>query len=206
MKHIVVLIAFVLAASLNSRAELFDSADLVVPLDLGATVPEAALRDAEGGPVLLSEALGGAKSVLVFFRGGWCPYCTKHLAALKDVLPALEEQGFRVIAISPDTVESNQGAADKNALPYPVLTDAAFEAIEAFGLAFTLDDETVETYKGYGFSLVAHPVTGRWVLPVPAVYLVDEAGVIRYQHYDNDYRERLDPTEILREASALLAQ
>lgn len=194
--------ALFFAVTLSTQAFIAPSPDAVTPINVGDRIPDAALTQRDGSEVKLSELTAGTNSVLVFFRGGWCPYCTKQLAALKDVLPALQEQGYQIIAISPDTIASNQDAVDKHELPFTVVSDASFSAIEAFGLAFQLDTTTLALYKGYGISLVEHPQTGAYILPVPAVYIVDDTGTVRYRYYEVDYKIRLDPAVLLNEAAA----
>jgi peroxiredoxin len=195
--------AMLICLTLNTRAEMAASPEAVTPLKVGQVVPDVMLTRLDGSSARLAELAAGHKTVLVFFRGGWCPYCTKHLAALKDVLPALQEQGFEVIAISPDTIESNQGAVNEHDIPFTVVSDASFQAMEAFGLAFQLDVATIELYRGYGISLTPHPETGAYQLPVPAVFLVSQDGTIRYRYYQADYKTRLDPTVLLDEAAAI---
>jgi peroxiredoxin len=202
-RRILFLIAAVFASPLL-RAETPSSATAVAPIEVGATIPDAALTKLDNTPVRLSELTQGKKSVLVFFRGGWCPYCTKHLAALKEVLPALEVAGVQLIAISPDSVDGTLAAAREHELMYAVVSDTGYEAIEAFGLAFRLDAATLETYAGYGIHLPVREADGATVLPVPAVYVVDADGVVRYRHYDPDYTQRLDP-QALRDAAASLS-
>ncbi|HMO03876.1 MAG TPA: peroxiredoxin-like family protein [Kiritimatiellia bacterium] len=199
-------ILMLVAACFTARllyAETPGSAAAVAPLDVGATIPDAALTKLDGTPVRLSELTAGKKTVLVFFRGGWCPYCTKHLAALKDVLPALEAAGVQLIAISPDSIDGALAAAREHELMFTVVSDTAYEAIGAFGLAFRLDAATLETYAGYGIHLPVRETDGATVLPVPAVYVVDAEGVIRFRHYDADYTQRLDP-QALRDAALSL--
>lgn len=200
-KSLLPLIALFCAMTMSTRAVIAPSPDAITPINVGTVIPDATLTQLDGNTVKLSDLTAGTNSVLIFFRGGWCPYCTKQLAALKEVLPALQEKGYQIIAISPDTIPSNQDAVDKHELPFTVVSDSDFAAIEAFGLAFQLDTTTLALYKGYGISLVEHPQTGAFILPVPAVFIVDDTGTVRYRYYDADYKIRLDPAVLLNEAA-----
>ncbi len=202
-KHLITLTGLFFAVTLSTQAFIASSPDAISPINVGTVIPDATLTQLDGNTVNLSDLTAGTNSVLIFFRGGWCPYCTKHLAALKDVLPVLQEQGFQIVAISPDTIASSQDAVDKHELPFTVVSDANFSAIEAFGLAFQLDTTTLALYKGYGISLVEHPQTGAFILPVPAVYIVDDTGTVRYRYYEPDYKIRLDPAVLLNEAAVV---
>lgn len=184
-------------ACLTASADIKRSADDVEPLGVNDKIPQVTLTKLDGERITLADAIGNKPSVLIFFRGGWCPYCTKHLAALKDVIPQIKELGFEVLAISPDSIESNRKAVDDKQIDYTVLSDADFEAIQEFRLAFKLDDETLKLYDTYGLKLVPMPETGDTVLPVPAIYVVDALGIIQFRHFDVDYRQRLDPDLLL---------
>lgn len=191
---------FVFAAFLGTAAAFADiksSPDDVEPLDIFEKIPNPTLTTLGGAKVSLADAIGGKPSVLIFFRGGWCPYCQKHLAALKNVIPEIKSMGFEVIAISPDTVAGVTNMVAEQEIDYTILSDSDFEAIQDFRLAFKLDDETLKLYEGYGLKLEPMPETGDTVLPVPAVYVVDAAGNITFRHYDVDYRQRLDPDLLL---------
>jgi peroxiredoxin len=111
----------------------------------------------------------------------------------------LKQLGFRVLAISPDGTDELNATADKEHLTYTLLSDAELKATEAFGLGFTIDDATVEKYKGYGIKLGAK-AGDRFVLPVPAVYLVGKDGKIAFAHYEPDYKKRLSAEALLKAA------
>jgi peroxiredoxin len=67
----------------------------------------------------------------------------------------------------------------------------------AFGIAFRVDDPTLEKYSGFGIDLEKSSGRSHHLLPVPAVYIVDTRGVIRFAHWDPDYKKRLDPESLL---------
>jgi peroxiredoxin len=194
----IVFIAVLLVAMAHaSRAAVALSAEAAAPLAAGDPVPEVTLSALDGSKVPLAELYEDQPVALVFFRGGWCPYCTRHLGAIGEVLPELDALGFQVIGISPDTAESlaeGTAEADDRIL---VLQDESFEAIEAFGLAFALDEPTLEKLDGYGITVRNRPSDEAAILPVPAVYLVDTEGMIRFSHYDPNYRKRLAPGSLL---------
>jgi len=204
MRLYVWIIFFILVMGIPSIADIKLSPADVEPLDVNDKIPNVNLTRLNGEKVYLSDAIGGKPAVLIFFRGGWCPYCTKHLAALKGVISQIKEMGYEVIAISPDSIESNQKAMDDKEIDYTVLSDSDFEAIQEFRLAFKLDDETLKLYDSYGLKLIPMPETGDTVLPVPAIYVVDSLGIVQFRQYDPDYRKRLDPELLLQAVKGLL--
>lgn len=173
------------------------------PLQAGAAIPDLTLKDAEGNEVKLSSLHRDGPLVLVFFRGGWCPICTKHTGALIKVHPQVKELGAQLVGVSPDNKESSKDNVTKNAIPFPILSDADVAAAKAFGLAFRVDDETVKKYQGFGIDLEKASGQKHHALPVPAVFIVDRSGKIAFAHSDPDYRQRLDVERIVSELRKL---
>jgi peroxiredoxin len=187
-------------ASVTSNLVVDDPAQ-VGPIKVGSNVPSAAVKNMEGQMVDLGESLSQQNTVLVFFRGGWCPFCTKHLAEVQGVLPQIKQAGYQVLAIAPDTVANLKQAGEKHDLGYQLLADEQFEATKAFGLGFYLDQGTITRYKGYGIPLYSPPGDEGKVLPVPAVFVIKD-GMVTFRHYDPDYKSRLSSDEILKAVGA----
>lgn len=187
-----------------ARAALADSPAAARPLAVGAAAPTALLRAPDGTEQDLGTALRGRRTVLVFYRGGWCPYCSKHLAALAEAEPALLELGWQILALSPDEPAALRPTMEKNKVAYRLLSDRAMRAAPAYGVAFRVDAETVRKYRGYGVELPPVPdePADRW-LPVPAVFLIDRDGRVRFVHADADYSVRLEPDALLAAARAV---
>lgn len=93
--------------------------------------------------------------------------------------------------------------AEKHEMTWTVLSDAEAAAAQAFGLAFRVDDETFQRYKGFGIDLEAASGQTHHVLPVPAVYVVDEDGRIAFEYVHPDYRVRIPASVVLAAAEAL---
>ena len=169
------------------------------PLKVGEKAPELKLKNATGDEVLLASLHEKQPVVLVFFRGGWCPICSRHTAELIKAYPEIKELGAEMVGISPDSVESSQANVEKNKIGFPILSDADVSAAKAFGLAFKVDDATVTKYKGFGIDLEKASGQPHHALPIPAVYIVDKTGTIVFAHSNPDYRQRLDTKTIVEE-------
>jgi peroxiredoxin len=166
-------------------------------LQVGALVPELTLPDAFNQPVRLSALWQAGPLVLIFYRGGWCPYCNLELRAWQQHLPALEHLGAQLVAVSPQTPDNSLSTAEKNELAFPVLSDSALNAATAFGIVFELSAELIELYSRVGNDLPVLNGNGRWVLPLPATYVIDRDGRVVYAHIEADYRERAEPSDVL---------
>lgn len=169
----------------------------VKPLAVGDSVPPLRLKNAEGKEFDLNAALAERPTTLVFYRGGWCPFCTRHLQELGQIQSRLKAAGVQVFAISPDSPGNVAKSDAKLDVPYTLLSDADARATRAFGLGFTVDAATREKYRGFGIDLQQASGHDHNVLPVPAVYLVNTDGTVIYRHYDPDYRQRLSAQELM---------
>ena len=95
---------------------------------------------------------------------------------------------------------------EKHDLTYTLLSDHRMQAARAFGLAFRVDDVGIDRFKRYGIDLEAASGETHHVLPVPAVFLIDRDGVVRFRHYDPDYTRRLETAALLAAARELSAR
>ncbi len=208
MNRFFVLALFVLSAAFSTenavgedRPIASDAKD-VKPLKVGDSLPDVTLKDVEGKDVKLSDLHTNGPLVVVFFRGSWCPFCTRHTQELIKAQSAIEELGATLVAVSPDNVENSQGNVDKNAIPFAILSDADVAAAKAFGLAFKVDDATITKYQGFGIDLNKASGNAHHVLPVPAVFIANQSGKLTFVHTDPDYRKRLAVNAILKELRA----
>lgn len=179
-----------------------ERAEEVEPLT-GGPAPVATLMTPSGESVSLETLYGERETVLIFYRGGWCPFCNEHLSELIDTQARLNELGFQILAISPDRPEKLKTANDEYDYGYQLLSDSSMTLSKAFGLAFRVDAATYEKYIGYGIDLEDASGATHHLLPVPAVYLIDREGQIRFAHWDADYKQRLSPERLLEEAEKL---
>ena len=166
-------------------------------LQAGSPAPDLTLPDALGRPVRLSTLWAQGPLVLIFYRGGWCPYCNLELRAWQQQLPELRRLGAQLVAVSPQTPDHSLSTAEKNELAFPVLSDSALQAATGFGVAFEMPPDLIELYGLMGHDLPVLNGNGRWVLPVPATYGIDRDGRIVYAHIEADYRERAEPRDVL---------
>jgi peroxiredoxin len=167
-------------------------------LPSGAVAPDFILPDAQGKPVRLQSLLRDGPVVVVFYRGGWCPYCNLHLRGFQRRLPEFEALGAQVVAISPQLPDNSLSTQEKDELKYPVLSDVGNKIAHKFGVAFRLGDPLVKLYESFGHPLLeANGKEGEAELPVPATFVIDTDGVVRRSHVDVDYTRRLDPDEVI---------
>jgi len=188
-----------------ARAELAESAEQVRPILLNSSAPDSPLRTLADQPTTLHAALAGKPTVLVFYRGGWCPFCNLHLSELRNLKPELDRQKFQLIAISPDSPAKLNETLEKDELNYTLLSDSSAAAIEAFGIGFQLDDATYQKYQGFGVDLETYSGGAKHhVLPVSSVFVIDARGVIQFSYVNPNYKTRV-PLALVRAAVVSVA-
>ncbi len=194
-------------ATLESRAEIAASAEETSPLTAGVAAPAFTARKADGSDFVFDPGALQRPAMLIFYRGGWCPYCNAHLAELRHVVPELEERGMDVYFLSADSPENLASAlhGDAEGLDYTLLSDARLSAAEAFGLAFRIPDDYYRQAKEYGLDLEEASGETHRALPVPAAYLIDSEGMIRFGHSNADYTQRLSADELRAGVDAVLS-
>lgn len=166
-------------------------------LAVGDEAPDFTLPDAQGRPVSLSEALKEFAAILVFYRGGWCPYCNIQLRAYQRALPEISALGGRLIAISPQLPDGSLSTAEKNGLEFDALSDVGNAVARAFGLVYALPEELREAMRSNGKVLPEINGDDSWELPRPAVYVIDRDRRIVLAHIEIDYRSRLAPEDVI---------
>jgi peroxiredoxin len=171
----------------------------------GDAVPDVQLRKADGSSISLHDAVAEQPAVVVFYRGGWCPFCSAHLAELGRVEEQLRDLGFQILAVSPDRPEKLRESIDQVAAlapdretTYTLLSDSKMTAAKAFGIAFQVDAGLVKTYRdSHGIDLEDASGGTHHLLPHPAVFIVTSDKIIRFVHVDTDYKKRLSGAEIM---------
>jgi peroxiredoxin len=168
------------------------------PLEEGDPIPDVVLRSDTDQELSLRKLVSEKPAVLIFYRGGWCPFCTRHLAELAAIEKDLLAAGVQLLAISMDQPSKLREVPNREQLGYRLLSDQDATTAKAFGIAFQVEDATVKLYKD-SFNIDLEAASGRThhTLAHPAVYIVDTSGVIRFAHVNPDYKVRLEPAKIL---------
>lgn len=181
----------------KTTSELAESGIVDSSLKVGEKAPDFELPDPTGTQVRLSELLKNGPVVINFYRGQWCPYCNLELRAFQQLLPEFEQANAQVIAISPELPDNSLSVKEKHDLAFPVLSDVGNDVTRQYGLVFTLASELRPLYKGLGIDIPASNGDDTYELPVPATYVIDASGTIRYAYANADYTLRAEPTEVL---------
>ncbi|WP_105189495.1 peroxiredoxin-like family protein [Pseudoalteromonas sp. T1lg48] len=210
LKNTLLALHFVLAVALSGHlahaatiTNISDSAAEVSPILPGLVLPQVSLKSADNKEVSLHTLLQQKPTVLVVYRGGWCPYCSQQLANIKKIEQELIDKGFQIIAVSPDSPEKLQQSTISSA-NYQLLSDDQLELTQALGLAFYLDDEVAKAYRNkLGVNFVTLDGEQKVALPVPAVFVLDTDARVHFQYANPNYKVRLSEQLLLAAADSV---
>jgi len=166
-------------------------------LAVGARMPEFSLSDHNGKVVSSADLLGRGRLVLCFFHGRWDPFCCGQMEAMNRVLPAIEEAGATLVAISPQTVKQSFFMADQHRLGFRLLSDAGNQVARQFGLVYRVPPEQESIYRRAFINLPLTNGDESWELPIPATYVAERDGTVLFAYANEDYAERAEPGEIV---------
>jgi peroxiredoxin len=156
------------------------------------------LDDATGAAVSLGQLVEGGPAVIVFYRGGWCPYCNLALRTYqRELLPQLGAFGARLAAISPQSPDQSLSTAEKAGLAFTVLSDPDSRVARSIGITFQQADEVLAAQRQHGLDLAQVNAEGSTRLPRPTVLIVDQNRTVRFVDVQPDYTARTEVADIL---------
>jgi peroxiredoxin Q/BCP len=135
-------------------------------IKVGDQAPDFTLADVDLKPRNLKEFLG-QKVVLAFFVGAFTETCTKETCEFRDSMSRLVDLKAQVVGIDLTVPFSSKRFAEKNRLPFPVLSDSKLEVFEKYGLQFSPCNE-YECCWGSG----CYPIVNR------SIFILDKQGVV----------------------------
>ena len=182
---------FIIITGLNSNAQIAEKPEDISPLLIGEKIPDITLQSTDGKQVTFPSITEGKPAIIMFYRGGWCPYCNVHLAEIESIEEKILEMGYRIIAISPDAPEKLLTTIDKNKLKYNLYSDGNGAAAQAMGIAFKASEASLGRLSEYS----AGKNTG--YLPVPSLFVTDANGVIVFEYINPNYKVRISSKLLL---------
>ena len=172
----------------------------------GTQLPDGELLDVAGQSATLAETLSGKPAVIVFYRGGWCPYCNITLRTYQaQLVPALAERGISLIAISPQTPNGSLSTKEAKELTFTVLSDPGNQIARQLGILTAPSDGARAAQLKLGLDLTqvnADQTTG---LPMPTGIIADADGTIRWIDVHPDYTTMAEPGQVLQAVTETIA-
>jgi peroxiredoxin len=197
------------AASQHLPAEVLDVFDRSIQdfldegipaesIKAGDALSQFTLNDANRTPTSLNQLVEHGPAVIVFYRGGWCPYCNLALRTYQhELLPQLNRFGARLVAISPQTPDESLSTAERAALEFTVLSDPGARLADHIGIAFEQADDVLAAQRELGLDLAKVNAEGAVRLPRPTVLIVDQNRIVRFVDVQPDYTARTEAADIV---------
>jgi peroxiredoxin len=168
-------------------------------LKVGDKAPDFTGYDQTGKQVELKKFLEQGPLILFFYRGNWCPLCNRYLKNYQDSLKVLTDQGFNVVAITPESIENVENTVKLHNLTFTVIYDCQEKIMKDYDLMFNVTRAYQDKILS-SFSIDIAKNNGRDAahLPVPATYIINKEGIIVAVQFDPDYKNRASVKWMLR--------
>lgn len=196
MKKTTILLSLLLS-SVVVFAQLPANPEDVSPLLIGEKLPDVTVRNIEGKEISSSSLWSGKNTILIFYRGGWCPYCNAQLNQLSLIEKDLIELGYQLVAVSPDKPEKLQESLSKNDLHYTLVSDSKGALCKATGLAFKAPERYNKLLKD------SQAENEQTFIPVPSVFIINGEGEILFEYINPNYKVRISSELLLGAAKTL---
>lgn len=185
----------------------WEEASKMDPLKVGSKLPKSSIAWTRTGVAFdLNKAAKKKPTVLIYYRGGWCPFCNAHLNELQKSIPALEGMGYQLLAVSTDTVEALK-AYDDSGLKYQLLADPDLKLATSLGIKYKVVKEYIQHVKeipdGRSFDLEKR---NGGFLVTPSAFILDTSGTIRFAYANDNYTVRASQDALLKAAKEALSQ
>jgi peroxiredoxin len=169
------------------QAQIPEKPEDISPMLIGEILPNSSLMDQNGEIINFNDIIKEKPTVLVFYRGGWCPYCNLQLSGLVNSEEEIIKLGYQIVAISPDDYKNITPTINEGKVKYNVFSDPGGKFIQQIGLAFKASART----KEYISKKTIGETTN--ILPVPTVLIIDTKGEILFEYISPNYKKRITP-------------
>ncbi|MDA8792507.1 AhpC/TSA family protein [Bacteriovoracaceae bacterium] len=136
--------------------------------------------------------------VLKFYRGSWCPYCQLELKEYEKYKQKIEDKGYQVLVLTPDTFKEIIRFKRKQSISFQIYQDVGNLIAKKMGIAFQVNNDIVKIYKEFGIHLEENQGNANNELPLPGTYIINQKGEITFAYLNPDYTQRLDPLDLLK--------
>lgn len=158
---------------------------------VGSPLPDFAVRDTTGARVE-SRSWRGRPTIVIFFRGNWCPLCMAQIKEVARHYREIEALGARVALVSPQRDTHTAELARAFDVAFEFYCDPQAEAARRLGIAHDYALPFGMQALGYDADSV-----------LPTVAITDSTGVVRWAHKTDNYRIRPEPSLFLAELRAM---
>jgi peroxiredoxin len=143
--------------------------------------------------------------VLFFYRGNWCHMCRQQLKSYQDSLKMITDQGFTLVAVTPESIENVEQTIKLNKITFTVLYDCQEQVMSDYDVKFRVTKGFQERIKNsFKVDIAAHNGHEVANLPVPAAYIINKNGIITAKYFNPDFHKRPSVKWIIRNMGSAL--
>ena len=165
-------------------------------LQVGDVAPNFTLKNATGDNISLYNELKKGPVVLLWYRGGWCPYCNMTLSYMQKSIPDFKKYDANILALSPEVPDKSMSTKEKNELEFEVLSDIDNKVARDYKVVYKLTDEVAGLFEE-NFGLSTYNGNADAELPLAVTYIIGQDKKIKYAYLNSDYRNRAEPQELI---------
>jgi peroxiredoxin len=174
-----------------TSAQIPSKPEDISPILIGETLPTGTLLTPDGKTVNVQDIII-KPTVMIFYRGGWCPYCNTQLGEMAKIESEIIALGYDIIAISPDDYMNLQSTTERNKdVKYSLYADKNGSYIRSLGIAFTMNQKTTDYIKTTNKGIISE------VLPVPTVLIVSKEKIVEMEYINPNITKRLSGKMLL---------
>ena len=166
-------------------------------LSVGTIAPKFKAIDQFNNSFDLEDQLKKGPVVLMFYRGHWCKYCNRQLEELSDSLGFIIEKGASVVTVTPEIMEFVDETSKKYNNSFRIISDSDMKIMNAYKVRFKVENGTNTKYKIWGIKLDEFNGDNGPNFPVPATYIINQDGTIKYVFFNENYKKRISVKTIL---------
>jgi len=194
MKFTLFLFSLLFSTLLFSQNEFKKSYEDSMPIKVGEKIENVVLKDKNGTSISFLDVVKDKKTILIIYRGGWCPYCNEHLGDIAEIEDILTSMNFQIIAVSPDAPTTLNQTSSEDKLNYSLYSDEKGDLIKALGVGYKVKNGFIKSVKSI-FKGIKNDF-----LPVPSLFIVDKNNTVLYEYISGNYKERISSEALLIEA------
>lgn len=185
MNGVLIAVAVLLVLAVVGWIMLLGSRSHTNPhITVGRRLPSFVCKREDGTDVS-SDELVGSRSVLVFVRGSWCPFCSTQVQSLTYHYRKITQEGGKLIIVTRTPLDTTRRVADQFKVEFEFWLDENLEA--ATGLELVDDEDIPERFQGE---------FGRRTI-LPTVIVTDSDNIIRYSYRSSKPSDRPEPTRFM---------
>ncbi|KAJ3323681.1 hypothetical protein HDV06_001411 [Boothiomyces sp. JEL0866] len=141
--------------------------------------------------------------ILIFFRGGWCPFSTAHLRSVQKAMEILDNDDVQIIAVSGEKREKLNEMTESQNFKFHIVCDEAYQITKQYGLNYEWKQDEIKALEDL-IGLDWQETYGQTCsLSLPASFVIQKkTQKFIFAEVNADYTKWAGPMEIMSAISA----